>query len=310
MPGIKPGFEDKAYWNQKASEYSAYGIRAEGFEETNDIWDYFKYCLQTGNRFFFDNPLLPLITHLFERYTFVLEKGTTVYRARIDQKKELSDQCWLAKDYADLQLTDPESPFAEFYKSRAESIANNPEFQEFKIRYIQGFEGFDAKDSGLPPFDKVSAGRCNPEHVPLLYIASDIHTATAEVRPFIRDSISIAELNVVKDLRLVDFHFEYNEDGYREIDNIFFDKIRQEFSAVNKGEKEKYLTTQYITALIKQQGFDGIRFKSSLVEQGANYVIFDAENCSVVSSKMYILRKVEYDLFEMLSDYEKDLLKD
>lgn len=177
------------------------------------------------------------------------------------------------------------------------------------MRQSQGFEGFDAKGSGAPPYDKVSAGRCNPEHMVFLYAAKDEHTATAEVRPFIRDAVSIATLSVERDLKLVDFYYEYDEKGMRNIDNNFFDKMRGEFSLLNKGNKEEYLTTQYLSLLAHHQGFDGIRFRSSLVEHGENYVIFDTKSCLPISSKMYVLKKVEYELFPIILPNEKELIK-
>ena len=97
--------------------------------------------------------------------------------------------------------------------------------------------------------------------------------------------------------------------GFRDIDNIFFDKMREEFSTLNKGNKEEYLTTQYLSLLAHHHGFDGIRFRSSLVEQGENYVIFDAMTCQPILSKMYVLKKVEYELFPIILPSEKELIK-
>lgn len=85
--------------------------------------------------------------------------------------------------------------------------------------------------------------------------------------------------------------------------------MRNEFSLLNKGDKDEYLTTQYLSLLAMHQGFDGIRFKSSLVEKGTNYVIFDTKSCTPISSKMYILRKVEYELLPILLSDEKEVIE-
>ena len=69
-----------------------------------------------------------------------------------------------------------------------------------------------------------------------------------------------------------------------------------------KGNAEEYLITQYLSSMAQYNGFDGIRFRSSLVYEGTNYVIFDNENCDVVCSKMYIIPAVQYTLQPILND--------
>lgn len=293
-------FEDETYWTERTQDVLTNGLVIYNTKDIKGVWEYFKYCLQTKNRFFFDHPAIPFIIQRFNNHEWVLPKGINIYRARIDKDREYENQCWLARSYIDLMQMDPNSPFFDAYQEQAKKIQENKEYQEFQSRYDNGFEGFDAQGSGAPSFDKVAAGRCNPEHVVFLYAANDEHTATAEVRPYIRDAVSVAVLSVKKDLRLVDFYYEYDGKGLREIDDIFHDVMREEFSTLNKGDKEAYLATQYLSLLAQHQGFDGIRFRSSLVEKGANYVIFDPSNCEALSSKMYVIKKVTYDLFPIL----------
>ena len=68
-----------------------------------------------------------------------------------------------------------------------------------------------AEESGVAPYDKATAGRCNSQNVSYLYVANDQHTAVAEVRPFIRDAISMAILQPKHDLKLIDFYYKYDE---------------------------------------------------------------------------------------------------
>lgn len=297
MADTEPNFEDKDYWDNKSRNYQSELL---DIKETQSIWNYFKYCLQTENRFFFDHPLLPLIINLFHVHSFELSKNTKIYRTRIDHDQTYASQCMLARNYFMLKNTDPNSFFADAYKKQAAKIADNPDYQKFLVRKGNGFEGFDAQGSGAPPYDKALAGRCNPEHVVFLYASGDKHTAVAEVRPYIRDAVSVAMLSVENNLKLVDFYYEFDKQGIREIDDIFFDKMRLEFSSLNKGNKEEYFTTQYLSLLAYHNGFDGIRFRSSLVEKGENYVIFNPKSCSPISSKMYILKNVEYNFLPII----------
>lgn len=114
--------------------------------------------------------------------------------------------------------------------------------------------------------------------------------------------MSVASLKVTKDLKLVDFYYEYDKTGAIIINDSFYHKIRSEFSRLNKGGKEEYLITQFLSLLAENSGFDGIRFRSSLVGKGTNYVIFNNSNCNVISSKMYIIPEVQYTLFPILDE--------
>ena len=188
-------------------------------------------------------------------------------------------------------------------KRRIRTIEKDNEYQEFVERKKRGFEGFDAKESGAPPYCCVkTGGRCNPEYVSFLYAANDIHTAVAEVRPYFRDSVSIATLLPKRVLRLVDFYYELKKQGPVVIEgpDPFMNKLCSEFSVVNKGNEKDYLITQYLTLLAQNEGFDGIRFRSSLVRKGVNYVIFDNSNCIPVESKMYNIPDVTYSIIPML----------
>ena len=306
MLNIIQNYEDTAYWEQLTQGYLNRNWCT--YEEAKNIWAYFKHCLKTQNRFFFANPLLSHIEEQFNNHVIELPVNTNIYRARIDDDGEHYEQCWLARNYMDLQHLATDKEFHDYFANQAKQIAESESFQQFLSRYVNGFEGFDAQNSGAPPFNYATAGRCNPENVSFLYASNDEHTATAEVRPYIRSAISVAILRTKRNLKLVDFYYENNEQGVRVIDNNFFEQIRGEFSKLNKGNKEEYLVTQYLSLLAKNLGFDGIRFRSSLVEKGTNYVIFDSGNCIPISSKMYVLKKVEYNLWPILLDEEKDLI--
>ena len=303
-----PSFTDKEYWEEQLHNYADCG--AHSMWDNGGVWDYFKHCIRTQNRFFFKNPLLPVILSRFEKNTYILQADTSVYRARIDHKRECENQCWLARDLKGLLSVEEDdhdksgldTAIANYCKRQVETIKENPEYQKFVERQATGFEGFDAKGSGVAPYEKATAGRCNPQNVSYLYVANDPHTAVAEVRPFIRDSVSVATLKPKRDLKLIDFYYQYDKDGTIMITDAFWHKIRCEFSAINKGNADDYLVTQFIAAFAQNAGYDGLRFRSSLVYEGTNYVIFDGDSCTPVSSKMYIIPKVDYHLVPILPE--------
>lgn len=306
MEGL-PSFSDKEFWDDALEYYIENNALSAG--DNGYVWDYFKYCLQTQNRFFFENPLVPVILERYNCNVFELSTDTKIYRARIDEERKYEHQCFLACEIKCIQerLKQEEDSFSDkvlldFDKRRIRTIMKDSEYQEFVERKKYGFEGFDAKGSGAPPYYNVkTGGRCNPEYVSFLYAANDIHTAVAEVRPYFRDSVSIATLRTKKTLRLVDFYYELKKRGPVIIKgpDPFMNKIRSEFSILNKGNEHNYLITQYLTLLAQSAGFDGIRFRSSLVRQGTNYVIFNNSNCIAIESKMYTIQEVKYSIIPL-----------
>ena len=180
---------------------------------------------------------------------------------------------------------------AELWKKH-EDFINSQETKEIKQRIESGFQGFNASGSSAPPKGTASAGRCNSEGVSYLYASLEEHTAIAEIRPFIRDSISVAVLQPARDLHLVNFDFEPTAvvNGR----DFLFNDIQRDFSKINKTQDGDYLITQFIASLIEHLGYDGLCFRSSLVKDGTNYVIFNPNDCPAVSSKLVYLSEVNY----------------
>ena len=158
-------------------------------------------------------------------------------------------------------------------------------YDSYREQHQSGFEGFSAAESLCPPPHKVSHGRCNLPNSPHLYAAADIHTAIAETRPYIRDTISVASIRCEKDMRIIDFCFDWDDQEH--FRDWFYMAMSSEFSMVNKGKENDYFATQYLTMLVKSMGYDGLTFKSSLVMDGVNYVIFDDAACKPISSMRY-----------------------
>lgn len=172
---------------------------------------------------------------------------------------------------------------------------NDPEIKKFKEKLNRGFQGYDVDSCGAPPSDKALAGRCNPEGVAYLYTAREEHTAVAEIRPYVGDTISIATLLPTRDLRLV--NLDYDPSAIVHGTEFLFNEIQKEFAQVNRGQKSDYLITQYITSLINHLGYDGICFRSSLVKDGTNYLVFQPDICKAVSSKICYLEGAQYQYF-------------
>ena len=297
-------FADRAKWDDLVQTYIKTGI-APGklpFSHLSDLWDYFKFCILTDNRFFFDHPLLDVVKAKVGEHVITLPANTTLFRARIDTNDSLGDR---ARNLMQVDIL-TELKEKETVPGKAEvdkmiaRFTGVDGYDAYREQHQCGFEGFSADECMCPPPHKVSHGRCNLPNSPHLYAAADIHTAIAETRPYIRDTISVASLCCKKNLRIIDFCFNCDDqDHFRD---WFYMAMSSEFSAINKGKENDYFATQYLSMLVKSMGYDGLRFKSSLVIDGINYVIFDETACNPISSKLYTVVQARYDVLPVSID--------
>ena len=302
-------FSDRDYWENLTQIYVKTGT-APGktpFSNVTGLWDYFKFCILTDNRFFFEHPLLDVIKAKLGEHVITLPANTTIFRARIDTDNTLRDKAHNLMQVNILnELKEKDSiPGKAEVDKMIQRFTGTDGYDAYREQHQSGFEGFTADECMCPPPHKVSHGRCNLPNSPHLYAAADIHTAIAETRPYISDSISVASLYCERELRIIDFCFDWNDQDH--LQDWFYMAMSSEFSMVNKGKENDYFATQYLTMLVKSLGYDGLKFKSSLVMDGLNYVIFDAEVCKPISSKLYTVAQVRYDV---LPSYIKSCLKD
>lgn len=296
-----PEYTDELFWNNIIDEYIKDKQKFVSWIDLDKhLWNYFKYCLKKGNRYYFQHPLIPLLESEFSKRVCILKKDSEIYRARIDDDYKLWNE-WLT--YCEVESTPETIKRIEDRKVSAETVkklhsdynvfVNSKYYKEIKERIETGFQGFDDVGSTAPPSDKAVAGRCNLKGRSYLYAALEEHTAIAEIRPHIEDTISVASLTPMHDLKLIDFDYEPENIVHGE--DFFFNNIQRDFSAIHKEQNSDYLITQYITALIEHLGYDGLCFRSSLVKDGTNYVVFNPINCSVLSSKLCFLSEVRYN---------------
>lgn len=188
-------------------------------------------------------------------------------------------------------------------------------------------------DIGCPPIFAASEGRLNRARVSLLYLASDRKTAVAEIRPHPGHLVSTAQFKSKQDLKIVDLT---DKDIRNFLSDSRLDQLHLIFSfnslmnlPVTPDRKEYYIITQLISDSIREAGFDGVKFKSSL-GHGDNFTFFNpgdfeliagSEAVVAVKALSYQIAKVptvpkDYDdleyevdednpLFTLLADLER-----
>ena len=279
-------------------------------------WNEFVNDLVYKNRFSSSHKVVDVINSFSAKCTYTIKKGQVLYRARVYHKDPLRE---FLSDVFQKSVAENDSGNIEnindYYNMQFAALLmavdkKTPKGEEIIDAYNKWqkkrFKGYNSSESGAPPADIASSGRLNPEKIRYLYLAEDPETAVYEVRPTIEQHVSVATFKTEDDLKIYDLAGEINSQEEDNLDNdyLLFNVIRQRFSTPNSGDAFKYLPTQYLGELIKQMGFDGIRFSSSLKKGGINVVLFDDKKCRAIRSDIIKVGDIELrfdnpDIYQM-----------
>ncbi|MBK8102727.1 MAG: RES family NAD+ phosphorylase [Cellvibrionales bacterium] len=180
------------------------------------------------------------------------------------------------------------------YKEKKRSIALGFETEFHYVPYKNS-------EISSPPPNLAMSGRVNRAGVSFLYCATDKYTAVAEVRPHPGDRVSLAKLCIKEDVQVYDlsdtkllYFFESDEalDNYKPLNTlgVLMNKT------IPPAERSHYSITQLISDCIRQIGFDGIMFNST-VGAGKNIVLFDRAVIEQVhdAAEVVLIESVKYE---------------
>lgn len=246
------------------------------FDKAMDLWRSFKKEVLYNNRFFVKHEVLDFVQQIAVESKTILKKGEILYRARI-----YSDDTFFTTYMDDDLETEGKN------LSILEMLQINDKRKVINLKKQTGFWGYDAENSHAPHNnDGIGEGRANPSFIKYLYTSHSPYTALAEVRPYLGEYVSIAEIEVMNDLLIADFSL-LCLNAEESVKNYLAYIIVEEFSKPNKSDMKTYIPTQYITEYLRHIDYDGIRFNSSLHKLGANITIFNPDKCKPISSKLY-----------------------
>lgn len=164
------------------------------------------------------------------------------------------------------------------------------------------FHGYNEEKSMAPkPGQVTEPGRFNRINESVLYMAGDKYTSLAELRPGKKVFVSIAEIELIEDVKLADLTYKEFKHKENDIDQIFSQMALACFLVVNN-DKEKYYVTQYIGQQLKKLKYDGVMYSSSLSSLGKNIMLFDPKKAKANSSDVYQTHHVmvvSQECFEM-----------
>lgn len=291
----------------------------ESSKKVDDQVQQFENDLIYKNRFSSEHAVVEEIHKHKKEASLIIPPGKTYFRARIFKDFSIDK---LVKYYLK-ELGKTDSQIKEILntwdKTQKVNALNNAQYfigndslqnvstEQIAIRNAQRkwrksvkFKGYGARDSSAPEPNKVTNGRANPDHIRYLYVCEDEDTPIYEVRPIIGDQVSVARFRLQKEVKLYDLTLQRQSFEKRSFENIeeyessqLFNAIGAMFSRPFNGDPAKYIATQFLAEVIKNMGFDGLRFNSSLNAGGVNVVMFDPDVCKAISSELVEIKKIQ-----------------
>ena len=253
------GRDVKDLWVDRASSFL--------HRSPSDYWSEFTLHI-THERRFIPDPnaslgwiidLVPIITQALPLVDRRLPAGTEIYRARIGSRTEGFS--------SDLPLA--------------------------------------AEQMGAPPRELARSGRINPPGIPFLYTALEEATAVAEIRPWKGALVTVAKFVLPAELRMADllavpgFQSPFGiPDLFSQVESrSLLRRLASELmKPVAPGASDvDYVPTQYLSEVIRNEGFDGIKYPSALGPD-ANLVVFDPKPLTAESVRLVVVADVHYKI--------------
>jgi hypothetical protein len=215
-------------------------------------------------------------------------------------------------------------PLKTAFEDYSESVPQRTGF--FRARTItdrRRIEPFEPRELGAPPAEVVKSGRANRQGEPVLYAANTEKIAIAEVRPWRGAAVAVARMESSRELRLVNlvdspgFENPFTDELilWKTALQSLFSYLSEELSlpVIPGAEDTEYRVSQQLCELVKDAGYDGIKYMSSTNINGYNVALFDTDSLELESVQYY---RVEAARFERstISDvgpfYDERLFED
>ena len=245
------------------------------------VWDEFNSFINTckKNRVFPECDYISKLKDEIPNLEITIGKGMQFYRARA-YRNSLVDKVF---DFLQT-ISDDKEHESEHYDS-FQKLAEST-----KAQREAGFKGYDAKGSFVcPDLRSIQPGRCNHAFEQCLYVAEDVQTAISELKPLIQEQISVACIQVEEPLKIIDFGFDRSDSSIIKPIALLF------VTSPTLEGYDAYIYTQVLCSLVKNMGYDGIRYSSCQIINKSNLAIFNYDKCKAISSNVYEVTRIDYD---------------
>ena len=173
------------------------------------------------------------------------------------------------------------------------------------------------KELGAPPPEQTKDGRINPQGISYLYLSNEEKTALLEVRAWIGQKVSIGYFKLNKKLKCINVSKDKNplipnwggceeKLNSKEREKAVWGAINSSFSEPIRSADDtiNYIPTQYLSELFKNNGYDGIVYKSSLMKKGFNIVLFNPEDAILSRAKVFEIDSIMPSISECDNSYK------
>jgi hypothetical protein len=164
-----------------------------------------------------------------------------------------------------------------------------------------------------PQNDRAMEGRANPKGIPMLYLCTNKDAAMSEVRPWLGSLISVGYFEIQKNLLLVDCTRRtiqtppvvYEDPGREGWDSTVWSEIDRAFTTpvTRTDDTGDYVATQILVELFRDEGFDGIAYRSAFGERSTNLALFDLECAELKSCQLHEVTNVKMNFVERDNPY-------
>ena len=170
-----------------------------------------------------------------------------------------------------------------------------------------------ASEEMKPIRNVVSEGRANPSNICALYLATEIGTAIAEVRPSTQHPVTVGTFRTDRELRIVDLTAQMGWHAYFFAKDFIWQDLSFDFSKPLNEQHQNvhYAKTQIIAETFKRHGYDGIRYRSQFYARegqreapavkGFNFALFDLASATCESCKVYQIAE-QHVVFKEMDD--------
>lgn len=233
------------------------------------------------------------IDSITEAYIFVSKYKKRIDRYNSKNNKEFDDIVHQIFRNNKVLITN-----GKFYRSRI--YLEDDKYE----KYLQpvdkyGFNGYDKFGSFINP--KASNNRMNKKGDKCLYACSDDVTSMLEVLSANDDYISVSEIKVNEPLTIADLS---KSASIGDTPFYCYVSIQIQSRISEDSHNGKYTFSQYIAKLCKDDGYDGIAYRSKYASisdvydnKGINYAIFNYDKCEAISSDIYQIAKRETKIY-------------
>jgi RES domain-containing protein len=155
----------------------------------------------------------------------------------------------------------------------------------------------------VPLEDRAPEGRVNAKGIPCLYLATTPETAMSEVRPWIGSTITLAQFEARRVLRVVDCSLAHGEPVQPGADHspeqreaAVWAHIDRAFSfpVLTTDDIADYAATQVLAELFRCEGYDGLVYKSAFGADGLNLALFDLESARQCQAELFEATEIRY----------------